>query len=89
MRVISWNLLHDDGAKLLDVARLIERERPDLLLMQETTKTFEGLVRLVGGAFARVPLPGRVHGLAMWVPHPTARPPEVFALPEGAMVRRV
>jgi endonuclease/exonuclease/phosphatase (EEP) superfamily protein YafD len=89
MKLLSWNLLHDDGANLVDVARLIERERPDLLLMQEATTAFEGLVRLVGGAFAWVPLPGRVHGLAMWVPHPTARPPVVFALPDGAIVRRV
>jgi len=89
MKLISWNLLHKDGAKLLDVARLIDRERPDLLVMQEATKGFETLVKLVGGAFARAPLPDRVHGLAMWAPQPTVRPPVVFALPDGAIVRRI
>jgi endonuclease/exonuclease/phosphatase (EEP) superfamily protein YafD len=89
MKLISWNLLHRDGASLGDVARLIEGEQPDLLLMQEATVAMEGLVRLVGGACARAPLPGRVHGLCLWVPHATARPPEMFALPEGTFVRRV
>jgi endonuclease/exonuclease/phosphatase (EEP) superfamily protein YafD len=82
-------LLHRDGASLGDVARLVERERPDLLLMQEATTAIEGLVRLVGGACARAPLPGRVHGLCLWVPKITARPPEMFPLPAGTFVRRV
>jgi endonuclease/exonuclease/phosphatase (EEP) superfamily protein YafD len=89
MRIISWNLLHRDGANLTDVARLIERQRPDLLLMQEATKAFEGLARLVGGGLARAPLPGRGHGLAIWMPRPPAQPPRVFALPHGALVQRV
>ena len=89
MKLISWNLLHRLGAELADVARLIERHQPDLLLMQEATEAFAALVPLVGGAFARVPLPGRVHGLAMWTPAPTARLPLAFALPAGAFVRRV
>jgi endonuclease/exonuclease/phosphatase family metal-dependent hydrolase len=89
MKLISWNLLHHDGANLADVAELIDRERPDLLLLQEATRQFEGLVRLVGGAFARAPLPGRVHGPAMWLAHAPAAPPLVLALPDGAFVRRV
>jgi endonuclease/exonuclease/phosphatase (EEP) superfamily protein YafD len=89
MKLISWNLLHRDGASLGDVARLVERERPDLLLMQEATTAIEGLVRLVGGACARAPLPGRVHGLCLWVPQITARPPQMFPLPAGTFVRRV
>ena len=89
MKLISWNLLHREGADLADIARLIERERPDLLLMQEATQASEAVVALVGGAFARAPLPGRAHGLAMWMPRPAARPPVVFALPHGALVRRV
>lgn len=89
MKLISWNLLHRDGAVLGEVARLIETHRPDLLLMQEVTEAFAGLKSLVGGHFLREPLPGRVHGLAMWVPLPMARPPLVFRLPSGAFVRRV
>lgn len=89
MKLISWNLLHRDGAGVGDVARIIERHRPDLLLMQEVTEAFAGLVPLVGGLFAREPLPGRVHGLAMWLPDASARPPTTFALPSGAIVHRV
>jgi endonuclease/exonuclease/phosphatase (EEP) superfamily protein YafD len=89
MLLISWNLLHRDGANPLDVARLIERERPDVMLMQEATKAFEGLARLVGGSVARAPMPGRTHGLAVWARAGLARPPMVLALPHGALVRRV
>jgi endonuclease/exonuclease/phosphatase (EEP) superfamily protein YafD len=88
MRLISWNLLHRDGAEVLEVAKLIEQQRPDLLLMQEATQAFEGLARLVGGVVARAPLPGRKHGLAMWAPRAIARP-TVFALPSGAIVNRI
>jgi endonuclease/exonuclease/phosphatase (EEP) superfamily protein YafD len=89
MKLISWNLLHRDGAALADVARLIERHQPDLLLMQEVTDTFDALPRLVGGVYAQTPLPGRRHGLALWTPQPTAKPPSVFPLPSGAVVHRV
>jgi endonuclease/exonuclease/phosphatase family metal-dependent hydrolase len=89
MIVLSWNLLHRGGADLDEVARMIQRHRPDLLLMQEVTEAFTGLVPLVGGLFAREPLPDRRHGLAMWLPSPSARPPASFALPDGAFVRRI
>ena len=89
MKLISWNLLHRDGAALQEVARLIEQKRPDLLLMQEATEAFAGLERLVGGSFVREPLPGRMHGLAIWTPRAGLRPPVVFKLPSGAVVRRV
>jgi hypothetical protein len=65
MKLISWNLLHRDGAALADVARLID------------------------GVYAQTPLPGRRHGLALWTPQPTAKPPSVFPLPSGAVVHRV
>lgn len=89
MRLISWNLLHRDGAGVAEVATLIERYSPDLLLMQEVTEVFQALVPLAGGVFDREPLPGRVHGLAMWMPHRVARPPQIVALPAGTFVRRV
>lgn len=89
MKLISWNLLHREGAQLAEVALLIERERPDALLLQEATSNFEALVGLVGGAFARTPLPGRHHGLALWVPDAPVRAPHVVELPDGAFVRRI
>jgi endonuclease/exonuclease/phosphatase (EEP) superfamily protein YafD len=89
MHLISWNLLHRDGANPGDVALLIERQRPDVLLMQEATQALEVLCNLVGGSFHRTPLPGRAHGLAIWTPHPQARPPLTFSLPHGAFVQRI
>jgi endonuclease/exonuclease/phosphatase (EEP) superfamily protein YafD len=89
MKLISWNLLHRDGAELIDVARLIERHQPDLLVMQEATRAIESLPDLVGGICARAPLPGRVHGLAMWLPIPPPHLPQVFPMPSGAVVQRV
>jgi endonuclease/exonuclease/phosphatase (EEP) superfamily protein YafD len=88
-KIISWNLLRTTGASLDDIARLIHRERPDLLLMQEATHQTEGLCARVGGVFARAPLPGRIHGLAMWSPTPWDKPPSVVALPSGTMIERV
>jgi endonuclease/exonuclease/phosphatase (EEP) superfamily protein YafD len=88
-KIISWNLLRLTGASLDDVVRLIGRERPDLLLMQEATAAIDGLPARVGGQYARVPLPGRIHGLAAWSPVPMAGEPRVLRLPPGAMFDRV
>lgn len=89
MKLISWNLLHRKGAALTEVARLIEQERPDALLMQEATPVFENLPHFVGGSCSRTPLPGRRHGLAIWTPAPPPRPPVILALPAGAVVKRI
>lgn len=78
MKVISWNLLRRVGAAVEDVADLIERHRPDLLLMQEATKEMETLPALVGGTIHRRRLPHRIHGLAAWTPHPRPRPRTLF-----------
>lgn len=89
MKLISWNLLHREGAALSEVAKLIERERPDALLMQEVTAVFEDLPQLVGGHCQRSPLPERRHGLAIWTPALPPRPPSIVALPAGAVVKRI
>lgn len=89
MKLISWNLLHRGGAGLDEVARLIEAERPDLLLMQEALEALEGLPRRAGGHYARVALPGRRHGLAAWSPGPFVRAPDDLVLQPGLLVRRV
>jgi endonuclease/exonuclease/phosphatase (EEP) superfamily protein YafD len=89
MKLISWNLLHREGAALSAVAKLIEQERPDALLMQEVIPAFEDLPQFVGGSCSRTPLPGRRHGLAIWTPERPARPPSIVALPAGAVVKRI
>ncbi len=87
-KIISWNLLRLTGATIADVVALARRERPDLLLMQEATIAMAALPEHLGGFFARVPLPGRIHGLAVWSPTPHAHP-RVVHLPAGALVDRV
>jgi endonuclease/exonuclease/phosphatase (EEP) superfamily protein YafD len=88
MKIISWNLLRLRGASLADVVGLARRERPDLLVMQEATREIDLLPRHLGGFYARVPLPGRIHGLAVWSPVQRPRP-RVLKLPAGAVVERV
>jgi endonuclease/exonuclease/phosphatase (EEP) superfamily protein YafD len=88
-KIVSWNLLRLTGASLDDVVRLIHRENPDLLLMQEATAVMEGLTGKVGGQFLRSPIPGRIHGLGVWSPVQLAVDPVVIRLPAGAMFQRV
>ncbi len=84
VKIISWNLLRRTGAAAEHVAALIERHRPDLLLMQEATKEMEGLPALVGGEIHRRRLPGRIHGLAAWTPGALPRP-KTLMLPVSAL----
>jgi endonuclease/exonuclease/phosphatase family metal-dependent hydrolase len=88
MKIISWNLLRLRGASLADVVGLARREAPGLLLMQEATREIDLLPHHLGGFYARVPLPGRIHGLAVWSPVQRPRP-RVLKLPAGAVVERV
>jgi endonuclease/exonuclease/phosphatase family metal-dependent hydrolase len=69
VKIVSWNLLRLTGAAVEDVAALVGREKPDLMLMQEATQHIEALPSLVGGHFHRLSWLGRVHGLAVWSPH--------------------
>ena len=88
MRIISWNLLRLEGAAVDDVAELLERERPDLLLMQEVTPHLDTLPSLVQGHYHRLPWPGRIHGLAAWSRHNFASP-QVLALPASPLPGRL
>jgi endonuclease/exonuclease/phosphatase (EEP) superfamily protein YafD len=88
MKIISWNLLRLRGASLDDVVGLARREQPDLLVMQEATREIDLLAHHLGGFYARIPLPGRIHGLAAWSPVHRPRP-RVLKLPAGAVVERV
>src|SRR5882762_2642365 len=89
IKIISWNLLRLTGASLDDVVRLIRREHPDLLLMQEVTQEMDGLINRVGGLYQRNLQPGRVHGLGVWSPEPLTNWPAVMPLPSGAMFDRI
>lgn len=89
VKIVSWNLLHSVGAQIDDVIELINREKPDLLLMQEATIGMDALAGRVGGYYARTPLPGRIHGPACWSLTPFARKPRACVIPSGALVRRV
>ena len=88
MRVISWNLLRLEGAAVDDVAGLLERERPDLLLMQEVTQHMDRLPRQVPGHYHRLPWPGRIHGLAVWSRHNFSTP-QVLPLPASPLPGRL
>ncbi len=89
MKIISWNLLHRGGATLEQVEQLIQREQPDLLLMQETTARIDLLPSRIGGHYARHPLPERVHGLAAWSPAPMHQPSVSIQLQPGMIVERI
>lgn len=88
LKIISWNLLRLTGATVEDVAALIEKHRPDLLLMQEATAEVAALPALAGGYVRRQPLHGRVYGLAAWSPHPLP-PSHALPLPVSTMPGRV
>lgn len=75
------------GASLQDVALLISREQPDLLLMQEATRDVDELPARIGGHYARTPLPANSHGLAVWSRSPISF--RVMDLPPGTLIRRV
>ena len=89
MKIVSWNLLRRTGAAVDCIVALIEREQPDLVLMQEATESIAAITDRVGGVFARAPLPGRIHGPAIWSREPWAAPPEIVTLPAGIIVDRV
>ncbi|WP_408871735.1 endonuclease/exonuclease/phosphatase family protein [Entomobacter blattae] len=88
LKIISWNLLRRIGASVYDIAYVIEKEQPDLLLMQEATKDIEQLPNLLGGYYKRFPLPDRIHGVAYWAPFYPLQS-QTLTLPRGALIRRV
>nr|MDQ2705886.1 endonuclease/exonuclease/phosphatase family protein [Pseudomonadota bacterium] len=88
MKVVSWNLLRLTGAAVGDVAKLIDIQKPDLLLMQEATQNMEGLPGLVGGHFYRLSWLGRIHGLAVWSPTHFPRP-VALSLPASRLPGRL
>ena len=88
-KIISWNLLRRVGANVASIASLIEREQPDLFLMQEATQDIEGVQAKVGGDYIWAQMPGRIHGLAIWSRTAFVTTPQVIELPSGALYDRV
>ena len=68
IRILSWNLLKAAGASASDIGRLVERHRPDLVLLQEATDPIDALPDLIGGHYVRRAMARRKHGLAAWSP---------------------
>ena len=64
MRILSWNLLKTAGASATDIGRLVERHRPDLVLLQEATELIDALPGLIGGRYGRRTMDRRNHGPA-------------------------
>ena len=88
MKVISWNLLRLEGAVVKDVAALLERERPDVLLMQEVTQHMDVLDRLRRRALPPVAMAGAASmGLACWSRHNFATP-QIPPLPASSLPGR-
>jgi endonuclease/exonuclease/phosphatase (EEP) superfamily protein YafD len=89
MKIISWNLLRLTGATLDHVVALVKREKPAVLLMQEATERIDTIVDHLGGHYERTPLPGRIHGLAIWSMAPMRHKPRILTLPSGVMFHRI
>ncbi|GJD93194.1 endonuclease/exonuclease/phosphatase family protein [Methylobacterium iners] len=88
-KIVSWNLLRRIGANVGCLSLLIEREQPDLLLMQEATEDIEGLQAKVGGYYVWSQMPGRIHGLAIWSRTQFVSKPKIIELPSGALYDRI
>lgn len=88
LRLVSWNLFHEDGATLDDICLLIRMTKPDILLMQEARPIMDKLPERIKGYYSRVALPGRLHGTACWSRIPFSENPLLFPLPPGLIVQR-
>jgi endonuclease/exonuclease/phosphatase family metal-dependent hydrolase len=87
-KIVSWNLLHRDGATADDINAMIARERPDLLLLQEATAATSTFLADAGGFYVTNAVPGSVHHLGAWSRLPLRQSPASLALQPGIVVRR-
>lgn len=88
LRLVSWNLFHEDGATLEDIRLLLRVTKADILLMQECRLFTNRLPDLVEGHFSRLASEGRVHGTACWSRFPFLNPPRLHMLPPGLAAHR-
>ncbi len=87
-KIVSWNLLHRDGASQADVSRIVVAEQPDLLLLQEATAATAAFLAEMGGFYVDNAVPGAAHHLAAWSPLPLHRLSAILPLQPGIVVRR-
>jgi endonuclease/exonuclease/phosphatase (EEP) superfamily protein YafD len=78
MRILSWNLLKTADASVTDIGRLVERHRPDLVVLQEATEPIDALPELIGGRYVRRTMDQRNHGPAAWSSRPFATATEAL-----------
>ncbi|MCX5619838.1 endonuclease/exonuclease/phosphatase family protein [Bombella pollinis] len=88
LRLVSWNLFHEDGATLEDIRLLLRTTKADILLMQECRPFTNRLPDLVGGHYSRLASEGRVHGTACWSRFPFQTPPRLHMLQPGLVAHR-
>ena len=70
MKLVSWNLLHREGATVDQIAQVLMHEKPDMVLMQEVTKGINILPKIAGGYYHHQTWPGKRYGMAVWSAHP-------------------
>ena len=70
MKILSWNLLHREGATVDQIAQLLLHEKPDLFLMQEVTRAINILPMIAGGHYHHQAWPGKRYGMAVWSAKP-------------------
>jgi len=87
-KIVSWNLLHRAGASRDDIAKIIDQEQPDLLLLQEATAATAAFLAEMGGTYVDNAAPGAAHHLAAWSPQTLRALPAILALQPGIVVRR-
>ncbi len=85
IRLLSWNLLYKTGADVDDVARLVEKYDPDLVLMQEADPRLDPLPTRLGGHYERRQMGNRKHGPAVWSRH-EFEDLETVALPRATRI---
>lgn len=88
LHILSWNLLHENGATLQDLMTVIRHENPDIVVLQEARSMMDDLPHHLGGYYDRIPLPGRSHGTACWSRIPFWTKPTFCTLPRGVLVKR-
>lgn len=87
-RILTWNLLHKDGASLEEIQYLLDYTQADILLMQEARSFTANLLKEKEGMFHRLALKYYRHGTACWSRFPFIDSPYQQPLPSGSLVQR-
>lgn len=87
-RILSWNLLHKNGASLKEILALLDSTQADILLLQEARFFTSQILQEKGGFYHRAPLKYYRHGSACWSRFPFLTEPCTLPLPSGSIVER-